>query len=55
MSIPNRTVSNIQVRRGTSTAWTANNPTLLEGEIGFETDFGRLKVGDGISAWQDLD
>jgi hypothetical protein len=35
----------IQVRRGTAAQWTSANPTLATGEIGFETDTGKLKVG----------
>lgn len=42
---------NMQVRRGTAAAWTAANPTLLAGEIGYETDTGKFKVGDGATAW----
>lgn len=39
----------------TSTEWTSLNPTLLEGEIGFEKDTKKIKVGDGIIAWNNLD
>ena len=28
--------------------------TLLEGEIGLETDTGKFKIGDGSTAWEDL-
>jgi hypothetical protein len=35
----------IQVKRGLAARWTATNPTLLEGEVGFETDTGKYKVG----------
>jgi len=45
----------IQTRRDTAANWTTNNPTLAEGEIGFETDTGKLKVGDGSTAWTSLD
>lgn len=44
----------MQVRRGTAAAWTAANPTLLAGEIGYETDSGKFKVGDGATAWAGL-
>lgn len=37
----------MQQRRGTAAAWTAANPTLLAGEIGFETDTNRAKFGTG--------
>lgn len=39
----------------TSTEWASLNPTLLEGEIGFEKDTKKIKVGDGITAWTNLD
>jgi len=44
----------LQIRRGTAANWTSSNPTLLEGEIGYETDTGNWKVGTGGVAWQDL-
>jgi hypothetical protein len=42
-------------RRDTAANWTAINPTLNEGEIGFELDTYAIKVGDGVTAWVDLD
>lgn len=42
--------ANICIRRDTATNWTNANPTLLVGEIAYETDTGRFKVGTG-SAW----
>lgn len=44
----------IQIRRDTSTNWTVNNPILLEGELGYETNTTYLKVGDGTTPWNDL-
>ena len=44
----------IQMRRDTQVNWGANNPTLSQGEIGYETDTGRLKIGDGTSVWSSL-
>ena len=43
-----------QFRRGLASAWTTANPTLLEGEWGYETDTGKLKVGDGSTLWNSL-
>ena len=40
-------VTQIQVRRGTASQWTSANPTLASGEWGFETDTGKVKIGDG--------
>lgn len=44
----------IQWRRDTAAHWTAADPTLAEGELGYETDTGKLKVGDGSTAWTGL-
>lgn len=44
----------IQLKRGTASAWTSLNPTLLAGEVGFETDTKKMKVGDGTTAWTSL-
>jgi uncharacterized protein YoxC len=41
-------------RRGTAEQWTTANPVLGAGEIGFETDTGKLKVGDNVNTWSDL-
>lgn len=45
----------IQLRRGTAAEWTAANPTLAQGEFGFEQDTYQFKIGDGATAWADLD
>ncbi len=42
-------------RRDTASNWTSNNTVLLAGEFGYETDTGKLKIGDGSTAWQSLD
>ncbi len=44
----------VQLRRDTAANWTSNNPTLLAGEVGFETDTKRAKLGDGATAWNSL-
>jgi hypothetical protein len=44
----------IQFRRDTSSAWTAANPILAEGELGLETNTGKFKVGTGITPWNSL-
>jgi hypothetical protein len=44
----------MQQRRGTATQWTNANPVLSVGEIGFETDTFKFKVGDGTTAWTSL-
>jgi|688.fasta_scaffold197199_2 hypothetical protein len=44
----------IQLRRDSSADWTTINPVLSEGEIGFETNTGKFKIGNGSSAWSAL-
>ena len=44
----------IQLRRDTSSNWTANNPTLAAGEFAWESDTNRFKIGDGTTAWTSL-
>ena len=41
----------IQLRRDTASDWTSINPTLTSGELGLETDTGKLKLGTGALAW----
>ena len=45
----------IQLRRDTAANWRAVNPILREGEPGYETDTKLRKIGDGVTAWNDLD
>ena len=49
----------MQQRRGTAAQWISTNngdgPVLNAGEIGFETDTGKFKVGDGTNHWVDLE
>jgi uncharacterized protein (AIM24 family) len=47
-------ITQVQVRRGTAAQWTSANPTLASGEWGFETDTGKVKIGDGTTAWTSL-
>ena len=44
----------MQQRRGTAAQWTAANPVLAAGEIGFETDTNQFKMGDGSTVWSGL-
>ena len=44
----------IQVSRGLASLWTSTNPTLSAGEIGYETDTGLFKIGDGTTTWTSL-
>lgn len=42
-------------RRGTAAQWAAANPILGDGEMGIEKDTGIIKIGDGVTAWADID
>lgn len=44
----------IQTRRDTAANWTSVNPVLAAGEPGLETDTGKVKYGDGTTAWASL-
>lgn len=41
-------------RRDTAANWTSSNPVLEAGQLGFETDTGLAKLGDGVTAWASL-
>ena len=38
----------------TADEFTADNPIMQLGELGYETDTNQLKIGDGVTAWADL-
>jgi hypothetical protein len=44
----------IQVKRGPAANWTSTNPVLAIAEFGYETDTGKIKLGDGSTAWSAL-
>ncbi len=45
----------LEQRSDTAANWTSNNPTLGVGEIGFETDTGKFKIGNNTATWTALD
>ena len=45
----------MQQRRGTASQWTSANPILNAGEIGWESDTNKFKIGDGTNHWANLD
>lgn len=45
----------IQIRRDVEANWISVDPVLAEGELGLSTDISKLKVGDGVSLWSELD
>lgn len=46
--------ASIQIRRDTRANWLAENAVLKNGELGYETDTGILKIGDGTSGWNTI-
>ena len=44
----------LQQRYDTAANFTSANPTLLSGEIGWESDTKKYKIGDGSTAWTSL-
>ena len=48
----------MQQRRGTAAQWVSSNngdgPILNAGEIGWESDTNKFKIGDGVNYWIDL-
>jgi hypothetical protein len=49
----------MQQRRGTAAQWISTNagagPVLNAGEIGWESDTNKFKIGDGVNNWSNLD
>jgi hypothetical protein len=49
----------MQQRRGTAAQWISTNagagPVLNAGEIGWESDTNKFKIGDGVNNWTSLD
>lgn len=43
-----------KLKRGTAARWAEVNPILEQGEPGFVYDENRLKIGDGVTPWNDL-
>lgn len=45
------TTTRMQQRRDTTANWETVNPVLLLGEMGYDTDVDKFKIGDGATAW----
>jgi outer membrane lipoprotein SlyB len=45
----------ILFRRDLAATWTSVDPVLSAGEIGLESDTGKIKLGDGSTEWTELD
>jgi len=44
----------INLRKDTAADWTSVDPILYNGEPGYETNTGKVKIGDGINHWSVL-
>ena len=44
----------IQLRKGSSSTWSSQNPVLASGEPGYDLTNNILKIGDGITNWNNL-
>ncbi len=42
------------VQHMTASEWSAENPILINGQIGIETDTGKAKIGNGADGWNAL-
>ena len=47
-------MTHINQRRDLSANWVAANPVLHQGELGWESDTRKAKLGDGVTPWNDL-
>ena len=52
--MPNTIKTTFQLKRGLLSRWEMINPILAAGEPGWASDVGILKIGDGITPWNDL-
>jgi hypothetical protein len=48
-------MTTILLRRNSSVQWATLNPILLSGEQGYETDTGKMKIGNGHRRWLELE
>lgn len=48
-------MTHINQRRDFSANWVSENPILQLGEVGWERDTRKAKLGDGVTAWNDLE
>lgn len=44
----------ILIRQDTAANWSSKNPVLKAGEWGYDTTNKIVKLGDGVTAWNDL-
>ena len=44
----------IKIRRDTAARWASNNPTPADGELCLESNTNKMKLGDGVTAYNNL-
>jgi hypothetical protein len=44
----------VQIRKGSGSQWSSTNPVLASGEPGYDLSNNILKIGDGVSNWNNL-
>ena len=47
-------LARLLLRRGTTHEWVSANPILARGEAGVDTTVNKIKIGDGVSTWNEL-
>lgn len=47
-------MATIKHRRALKSQWTSVDPVLAAGELGFELDTNKIKIGNGLSRWEEL-
>jgi N-acetylmuramoyl-L-alanine amidase CwlA len=50
----NRNAPAIQIKRGTADLWSDKNPVLAPGQPGYDRTNNKLKIGNGIDTWSNL-
>ena len=49
-----RKVTRMQILQGDAECFMSKNPILLSGELAYERDTGKIKIGDGLKPWKQL-
>lgn len=55
MATKKRVKAIIQLRRATEAEWVRVDPILRKGEPALSTDVYKLKIGDGVKKWSEID
>lgn len=55
MATKKRVKAIIQLRRATEAEWVRVDPVLRKGEPALSTDVYKLKIGDGVKKWSEID